>query len=286
MITIPPGLSRLIAVRYTPDSSKMPFAILKATDVQCRFSAAVQLRIDVQNPNVTLASNSFSGEAPVLSGRPGDNVEIPLFLLQNVDCVSSEMRLSFDLQFDVFSLSPNTVSAIQGTASMRRLTPDKIRITVAGAKFTQGELARIKMEILIGRTSRTTYMISNPVFEPPLVEALLDGSSEGSITIKPRNGVTTLDDLGISFLSAPKPNIVVQSGMQKTTISFNLEKDSYVDLRVMNQLGVEVAAVYNGWMPGGRHEIEYIPSNLPSGLYLVTMTDGTGHYTQKLILAR
>jgi len=67
----------------------------------------------------------------------------------------------------------------------------------------------------------------------------------------------------------------------------NLPKgEAFVDLRVYDVLGNEVAILVNEEKPAGQYEVEFNAAGLPSGIYLYTLNAGQFNQTRKMILLK
>lgn len=72
-----------------------------------------------------------------------------------------------------------------------------------------------------------------------------------------------------------------------TTIAFSLNNESHIHLRVHDLLGRTVATLVNAKMSAGQHRIVFRPENLPSGVYLYSLTADKRHIdTKKLLYLR
>ena len=72
-----------------------------------------------------------------------------------------------------------------------------------------------------------------------------------------------------------------------TTISFNLQKRSKVNITVYDMLGQQVAELLNEVKEAGQSSIQFDGSNLSSGLYLCKMqNDGQQIFTKKMMLLK
>jgi len=71
-----------------------------------------------------------------------------------------------------------------------------------------------------------------------------------------------------------------------TTINFSIPKNSYVFLKIFNDLGKEVRTLVNGVKPSGNYQIEFNASTLPSGVYYYRLQTGDFAETNKLILLK
>lgn len=71
-----------------------------------------------------------------------------------------------------------------------------------------------------------------------------------------------------------------------TTISYSLPQSGFVQLKVYDMLGCEVANLVNEEQAIGNYKIEFIASNLSSGVYFYRLQSGGYVETKKLILLR
>jgi hypothetical protein len=71
-----------------------------------------------------------------------------------------------------------------------------------------------------------------------------------------------------------------------TTISFDLQKNSHVQLTVYNSLGQEVATLVDKNMTVGYKGIVWDASNMPSGTYFYTIKAGEYNETKKMVLLK
>jgi Secretion system C-terminal sorting domain len=71
-----------------------------------------------------------------------------------------------------------------------------------------------------------------------------------------------------------------------TIISFSLPAKDFVTLKVYNLLGEEVGSLISKEMEAGNYSFNFQSENLPSGIYLYTLTAGKFKDTKKMILLR
>lgn len=71
-----------------------------------------------------------------------------------------------------------------------------------------------------------------------------------------------------------------------TSISFSLQKDCFVTLKIFNNLGREVCSLMNDFQAIGNHSVQFDGSNLPSGMYYYRLDAGEFSSTKKLILLK
>ncbi len=71
-----------------------------------------------------------------------------------------------------------------------------------------------------------------------------------------------------------------------TIISFSLPYKNFVTLKVYNLLGEEVASLISKEMEAGNYSFNFQSENLPSGIYLYTLSAGKFKDTKKMILLK
>ncbi|MCL4549784.1 MAG: T9SS type A sorting domain-containing protein [Bacteroidetes bacterium] len=71
-----------------------------------------------------------------------------------------------------------------------------------------------------------------------------------------------------------------------TKISFSLPQKSQIKLKVFDVLGREIQILADGIYEAGKHEVEFIATNLPSGVYFYNLTNGTNSITKKMLLIK
>jgi len=73
---------------------------------------------------------------------------------------------------------------------------------------------------------------------------------------------------------------------QTTAISYQLQADSYVELKVYDVRGREAARLMDGWQPAGTHQVIFDANGLPSGIYFARLQANSITRTQKLLLLK
>jgi hypothetical protein len=76
-----------------------------------------------------------------------------------------------------------------------------------------------------------------------------------------------------------------------TTIKFTIPSEGsslmkFVQLKIFDILGNEIATLVNDEKPAGEYEIEFSAANLPSGIYFYTLSAGNYFSTKKMILLK
>ena len=65
-------------------------------------------------------------------------------------------------------------------------------------------------------------------------------------------------------------------------IEFELDRTSSVSVEIFSILGSRVASIYNDRNAFGNKAVQFDVSNLPSGIYMVTITNGQNRVTRKI----
>ncbi len=71
-----------------------------------------------------------------------------------------------------------------------------------------------------------------------------------------------------------------------TTISYSIPKSELVTLKVFDILGIEVATIVNELQSAGSYKVEFNATDLPSGIYVYTLTSGNFVSTKKFVLLK
>ncbi|MCW8805038.1 MAG: T9SS type A sorting domain-containing protein, partial [Ignavibacteriaceae bacterium] len=71
-----------------------------------------------------------------------------------------------------------------------------------------------------------------------------------------------------------------------TAIEFSIPEESFVELKVFDILGNEVATLANDNFAAGNYKADFSGENLPSGFYIARLTAGSFVQTRKMILLR
>lgn len=71
-----------------------------------------------------------------------------------------------------------------------------------------------------------------------------------------------------------------------TTIRYQLGNDSFVNLKVFNALGEEVAELINEIQTGGSHQLTFNAESLPSGMYVYKLTSGNYVESRKMLILK
>jgi hypothetical protein len=292
VITLDPEQSDSIKVNFSPSQVGTYTATVTVTDGVCQTSDQVRFIVTILQGSVVLMGNNIPGQQLILSSRPGDEIEIPVHLSESVNLTTGsfqgDIALTFDLNYNFYDLYPLRVIPVSVRSGAMAPTSELgvTQITLRDSLFEEGHLATIVMEVLLGTSSSTEWSFTDPEFTPLVAFVTLDNNTTGTVNLQPRNGFLTRRDLGIPWVGGPAPNPVTTSSGQSATVEYNVVKDGHVEIRVFNELGIEVGVPVNGWMPKGVHTVRIETVNLPNGMYHILYRTGSFHASQKLILGR
>ena len=72
----------------------------------------------------------------------------------------------------------------------------------------------------------------------------------------------------------------------QTTICFNLQNPDHVTLKIYDIKGREITTLTDGYLPAGKHELNWDASEQPSGLYFYVLQAGDYSVTQKMVVQK
>jgi hypothetical protein len=105
-----------------------------------------------------------------------------------------------------------------------------------------------------------------------------------------RNGAFTYSDVREVEVAAPQRYELTQNFPNpfnpRTDIVFRVQQEGLVNLRVFDLLGREVQTLVNEKKSAGVHRISFDAHDLPSGVYLYSITMGTFHDVKKMLLVK
>ena len=135
-------------------------------------------------------------------------------------------------------------------------------------------------------SSSMRYPIANDLFFMDENVGWMCGGN-ASILHTTNGGITFIDNKNPSppkdfYLKQNYPNPFNPS----TKIEYSIPKQSHVIIKVFDLLGREVTTLVNEDKPAGNYNVEFIGSNLPSGIYFYRMEAGNYSSTKKLLLLK
>ena len=113
-------------------------------------------------------------------------------------------------------------------------------------------------------------------------QELVNGGVRYSGTVKIGVGGDELPDMAMGVVLGNFPNPFSSA----TTISFEVADPQHVRVSVWDLAGHQVASVLDASVSPGRHEVTFVPGDLPSGTYFARLESEAGVSTRKITLAR
>lgn len=105
-----------------------------------------------------------------------------------------------------------------------------------------------------------------------------------------RNGASTYSDVREVEVAAPQYYELTQNFPNpfnpRTDIVFRVQHEGLVSLKVYDLLGREVQTLVNEKRAAGIHRVSFDARELPSGIYLYSITMGTFHDVKKMLLVK
>lgn len=124
-----------------------------------------------------------------------------------------------------------------------------------------------------------TYLIGEPGMSYYVTGMRIDGTIYGTILSvqSPSTSISATTTLRQNYPNPFNPS---------TTITYELEKSSFVRVSVYDLLGREVSVLVNEMKNAGVHELKFTGSGLSGGVYLYRVTAGSYVQTRKMVLLK
>ncbi|MBT8400157.1 MAG: T9SS type A sorting domain-containing protein [Rhodothermia bacterium] len=113
-------------------------------------------------------------------------------------------------------------------------------------------------------------------------QVLVNGGKRFSATVKMGLGGAELPDAAAGVILGNFPNPFSTA----TTISFEVAAAQRVNVSVWDLSGHQVATVLDASIAAGKHEVTFVPDELPSGTYFARLQTDATVSTRKIILAK
>jgi hypothetical protein len=72
----------------------------------------------------------------------------------------------------------------------------------------------------------------------------------------------------------------------QTTFTFNLEKNTFVTISILDIQGRLIDMPFTGWQQQGGHQLTFDAANLPSGIYFYRIQAGNVSRSGKMVVSR
>lgn len=276
-----PGDSASLSIRFAPQSIFRKNAQLELTTNDSDVPLIV---IRLTGVGVTTLAAGFND---TVYARAQEFVEIPVFLTQNR---SGSLATTFgmDVEYDPHLLYPigwtSEGTLTQGhNMSVDLSRPGEILIRDNGGPALSGTGVLLRL--------RCIGLWHEPNSSPLSIRAL--SFNVGNPRARAHDGILLVDSMCNQYLKtvhlsgAPQlrhnhPNPFNPS----TVISFHLPIAQYVRLDVRAMDGQHIATLVNGTLREGNHDVHFLASGLPSGVYVYTLHSSSGAQTRSMLLLR
>ncbi|MDZ7722279.1 MAG: T9SS type A sorting domain-containing protein [candidate division KSB1 bacterium] len=221
---------------------------------------AMQLRYSVEDPNsITIKNNIFAKIISDLGAEPGgDNAKDPIQIRDNENTM---------VEYNLFYMT----DAIDIADS----TDAKNNWWDVDPKFANAPLA-----LDPGPDADFTLAEDSPA----LGEAD-DGTALGDVRWDP-----TATAVASEPVSTPNGFTLKQNYPNPfnptTTIEYTLSKADWTTIKVYDTMGRTVATLVHDLVPAGSHHITFDAGDLPSGVYVYTITSGALHAEKKMLVLK
>jgi hypothetical protein len=245
-------------------TSNAPPVIANVTRSSTAHSGSYSIRGDVVN----LGGTAYP--AIIQSGPEGTGFAIS----QRYATVSGYYQLT-SVSGDVFGVNCilyNGADAIASAPALFNAASSWTQFSVNFAYLGSGTPDNAILQFLTATTSGTLHVGSYFLLD----DLNLSGTAPTSVNDK--NTIPAKFSLDQNYPNPFNPS---------TKIQYNLPENSFVSLKVYNAIGQEVAALVNGVVPAGTHEVLFDASPLNSGVYFYTLKSGNNFVqTRKMILLK
>jgi hypothetical protein len=131
-----------------------------------------------------------------------------------------------------------------------------------------------------GETSTYYFAIGYSKTESEIISTLTEAETKYNSVF---TSVEQIDQIPSGFsLSQNYPNPFNPA----TKINFSITQRDYVSLKVYNVLGQQVAELINKNMETGSYSVDFNAGNLPSGVYIYTLSSGSSKISNKMMLLK
>lgn len=160
--------------------------------------------------------------------------------------------------------------------------------------FKAGNKIRLVVTNLDRTPSDSAFLSTNPFVLPVLINSTNDIYLGGAsyIDLPIRSSLQTSENTqqtdalgnqsGKFTLNQNHPNPFNPS----TTIEYSIPRSGYVELKVYDMLGREVATLVNAFQEAGLHIVDFYAGNLASGIYFYRISSGGFQEVKRMILIK
>jgi len=279
--TIPPGGSRVYAVRYTAGTSSAVGIIAVHSSAPESFTVTLKGDVCADDRKLTLRPAN-------VDARVGGTVVIPILAKLDIPLPRDvDYTLTLDYAYDLLAplvkgrpdaTDPVVTGTMSRTAAMESTTPGSVTLTgTIDAGSTSDTLVGIPMKVLLGSTYSTPLVVKI---------AAVDMLGVGISTVPGTFLAIDCDTLGtITYLgdyalrqNVPNPFNPI------TEIGYEIARTEHVRLNLYNSMGMLVRVLIDEVQERGEHILRLDASTLPTGAYTYELIAGPFRKTRRMVV--
>lgn len=237
----------------------------------------------------TGSKNAFEGLTTSANGKTYDlHIWAKSWGSSQGDSWLSNNSANYKATFTISGVTPITLASF--TATAKKGTVEIAWTTASETENSHFLVYRDGDEIAqvdgAGTTSETNdYLVVDETVVPGVhTYSLIDVSFAGDVV--EHEAVEVVVGADLSKATFALNNAYPNPFNPRTAISYELSAVSDLNLSIYNTAGVLVETLFNGEHAAGSHEINWNASNMPSGVYIVSMLAGNTLQSQKIVLMK
>ncbi len=252
-------------------------------DEYYQIDSSIRITLVVNSGNTPIPL-TFSLSPTTITARPGDTINIPIYLSGNASLGSTSITLPFELDTNVLlpiefkpavsMITTGTLTFLNGIETIPILATS---LTMNGNIL----IGTLRCMVYLGDTLATSVTLSNVSLNSTTSSCLSLSYIRDSVNIVVTGcGTSTLQQFMKSgTLPFEINNIVPNPFSNSTTIKISSVIKSVTQVSIHNLLGSEVARLFTGTLDGGEHSFTWDAHDMPEGMYVcvVQMNGATEH---------
>jgi hypothetical protein len=161
--------------------------------------------------------------------------------------------------------------------------------SVGAVYASQGsDLTNSYVKLLYSASHLTLGQVADSIINNSISNQIKQYNIFGDPSIKLKYDITA--GITVPAGSIPSEYILEQNFPNpfnpSTLIRFSLPKNDFIQLKIYDLLGNEVAILVNGFLKAGKHEVKFVPKGLGSGIYFYSLKGTDFEKTNKMVLIK
>lgn len=211
--------------------------------------------------------------------NPGKTFNLPVYVTRDVELGAMGLKLKFDnSEFRIISLT----SKMDGL--VYNILNDGINIAWSAqnesVKFNAGDAI---FNLLLIANNQTNKQSCNVYLDPESIFTDNDAHTlTGNLLSMPKIEFEDCQTNDCSFNHYCYPNPFAQ----QTTLTYELNEDSFVSVKVFDMIGKEIITLYSNQQVKGKHELSFEAKGLVQGIYFYKIKTSGNEGVGKLIVMK